>query len=94
MANSSADPDHRFRLLSGEAPQPIPQAQGAGMPPSEPPKAPPAASEPEREKPKKNIPKKKKELEERIRHLEAENDQLVCALYFLQQEIKELREPK
>jgi len=87
----NVDPAKRFRLVSEEAPMPAPPPQDSGQPPPEPPKAPPMAASPVPEPDKKKKPLKKYELEERVRELEKENEQLVCALYFLQQEVKELR---
>lgn len=73
--------DKRFRLLKDEAAPPSPVPQGAGNPPSKPPAAPPAAVPAPEPNP----------LERRIKQLEAENDELVCALYFMQQQYEELK---
>lgn len=99
VADSDENREKRFRLLAESSqqpsPAPMPLAQGSGNPPGQPPEAPAAASDPEPQKrPKKQSPKKKVALEDRVRQLEKENEQLVCALYFLQQQVKELREPK
>lgn len=90
LTDSVSDPnDKRFRLLQDEegASSPVPLPKGVGKPPGKPPKAPPLAAVPEPE-PQPNP------LETRIKQLENENDQLTCALYYLQQELKELRDSK
>lgn len=92
MGEAVADPNSgkRFRLLQDEeVTVPVPLPQGVGQPPAKPPAAPPLAAVPEPE------PRKQpKTLEMRVKQLEQENDQLVCALYYLQQELKELRSQK
>lgn len=68
------------------SPPPIPLPKGSGQPPGKPPIAPPLAAVPTPE------PRKQPNtLETRIKQLEQENEQLVCALYWLQQELKSLR---
>lgn len=94
MTDSVSDPnsDKRFRLLQDEgvaAPSPVPLPQGVGKPPSKPPLAPPAAvpaPAPE--------PEGLNTFQIKIKQLQQENEQLVCALYYLQQELKELRRSK
>lgn len=86
MADSVADPnDKRFRLLQDEESSPVPQPKGAGNPPAKPPAAPPAAV------PAPDPGKKPNALELRIKFLEAENNELLCALYFMQQQYEELK---
>lgn len=90
-SSSDANADKRFRLVQdeeGATPSPAPLPQGVGKPPSKPPAAPPLAAVPEPE------PKKLNNLETKIKELKQENEQLVCALYYLQQELKELRGSK
>jgi len=93
VADSVSDPnnDKRFRLLQDEegapsSPNPLPK--GAGKPPAKPPKAPPLAAVPAPDHKQPNL------LEARIKELELENEKLVGALYYLQQQIKELRDSK
>jgi hypothetical protein len=91
LKDTVSDPnsDKRFRLVADVVEAlPIPLPQGAGQPPGQPPIAPPLASEPEPAPEKPNI------LELRIKELEQDNDQLVCVLYHLQQELKDLRGSK
>lgn len=93
VADSVSDPnnDNRFRLLQdeeGAPPSPKPAPQGIGQPPAKPPKAPPLAAVPAPD------PKQPNPLETRIKELEQENEQLVGAIYYLQQQIKELRDSK
>ena len=93
VADSVSDPnnDKRFRLLQdeeGAPPSASPLPKGAGQPPSKPPKAPPLAAIPSPD------PKQPTPLEMRIKELEQENEQLVGAIYYLQQQIKELRDSK
>lgn len=96
MADSISDPnsDKRFRLLQDEegAPPstpPVPLPKDSGTPPGKPPIAPPLAAVPD---PDPN--KQPNTFELKIKQLQQENDQLVCALYYLQQELKELRDSK
>jgi len=92
VADSVSDPnnDKRFRLLQDEegAPSPNPKPKGTGQPPAKPPKAPPLAAVPSPD------PKQPNPMETRIKELEQENEQLVGAIYYLQQQIKELRDSK
>lgn len=91
LTDSISDPnDKRFRLLQDEegAPSAVPLPKGDGKPPSKPPMAPPLAAVPAPD------PKNPNPLETRIKQLENENEQLVCALYYLQQELKDLRDSK
>lgn len=91
VADSVSDPnnDKRFRLLQDEeGATPSPKPKDAGQPPAKPPKAPPLASVPAPE------PKQPNPLETRNKELEQENEQLVAAIYYLQQQIKELRDSK
>lgn len=102
VADSVSDPndDKRFRLVQDEevaSPSPNPLPKGAGQPPAKPPKAPPQAAIPAPEPAKQPKPAEKKQaiaLETRIKQLEQENEQLICAIYHLQQELKELRDSK
>jgi hypothetical protein len=90
VADSVSDPnDKRFRLLQDEegAPPSL-DPKGAGKPPAKPPKAPPLAAVPAPD------PKGPNPLETRIKELEQENEQLVGAIYYLQQQVKELRDSK
>jgi hypothetical protein len=85
------DPKAGFRLVQDEEaaavpPSPVPLPQGAGNPPEKPPAAPPAAAEPE--------PKRLNTFEIKIKQLNDENQQLLCAVYWLQEQLKELRSPK
>lgn len=102
VADSVSDPnsDKRFRLVQdeeGAPPSVNPMPKGAGKPPAKPPKAPPLASVPAPEPEKQPKAEQKKELnplEARIKELEQENEQLVGAVYYLQQQVKELRDSK
>ena len=88
LTDTAPDPnDKRFRLLQDEegAPSPVPLPQGIGKPPAKPPIAPPAAV------PAPDPGKKPNALELRIKFLEAENNELLCALYFMQQQYEELK---
>lgn len=100
VADSVSDPnnDKRFRLLQdeeGAPPSPLPK--GEGNPPRKPPIAPPvpAGGDPEREDEKNPVQVPQRvNLELQVMELKQENDQLICALYYLQQELKELRGSK
>lgn len=86
MAGNSRKGFHLVPEEEGAAPPPVPLPQGIGKPPAKPPAAPPLASEP--------LPEPKNDLAARVKQLEQENDQLLCALYHYQQEVKELRSSK
>jgi hypothetical protein len=93
LTDTVSDPnsDKRFRLVADEegAPPAVPLPQGAGQPPEKPPIAPPAAvPQPEPHNPKRV------NLEIEVMELKKENDELICALYYLQQELKDLRDSK
>lgn len=99
LTDSVADPnsDKRFRLLQDEegVPSPVPLPKSAGNPPVKPPMAPPLAAVPEPEPRKDPVQAPKRiNLELEVMELKKENDQLVSALYYLQQELKELRDSK
>lgn len=94
VATASGPEDARkgFRLLKGENPEalppaPVPLAQGHGQPPRKPPAAPAFSSDPEPEKPLN-------ELEARIKELEAENRELLAAVSWLYDQLKEHRPSK
>lgn len=96
VADSVSDPnDKRFRLLQDEEGTPSPAPKAAGNPPSKPPKAPPLAAvpEPDPSKDPAQVPQRIN-LELQVMELKKENDELVCALYYLQQELKDLRSSK
>lgn len=99
-SNSDANQDNRFRLLQDEEgtvtpTPPVPLPQGSGEPPKDPPLTPPQAAAPEPE-PKKQAAATptKKVLEQRVKQLEQENEELLCALYHFQQQVKDLRGSK
>lgn len=86
-----------FHLVSENEETPVTQPAMAGQPPSKPPIAPPMAASPEpdpdrKRKPKAEKKQEAKDVQERLKRLEDENAQLLCALYWMQQELKELKE--